>query len=164
MASAPASRSHRRLAMAVVVLASVIAFFAIFAVWAKRQALDNSEWTKTSSELLQKQAIRTAVATYLVDELYSNVDVAAELRASLPPAARPLAGPAAGGLREFALRAANRALASPRFQQAWENANKTAHEEFVAVVEDKGNANLTTTGGTVTLDLRSLLLSLTQQI
>src|SRR3954463_12758450 len=117
MASAPSSRSHRRLAMAVVVLASVIAFFAIFAVWAKRQALDNSEWTKTSSELLQKQAIRTAVATYLVDELYSNVDVAAELRASLPPAARPLAGPAAGGPRGVAPRGPNPGAPSPPLHQ-----------------------------------------------
>jgi hypothetical protein len=80
--------SSRRLTTALVVIASVIAFFAIFAVWVKRQALDTDEWTTTSSELLQKKAIHEAVATDLVDELYANVDVAAELRGVLPPDAR----------------------------------------------------------------------------
>jgi putative oligomerization/nucleic acid binding protein len=164
MAPARTSPPRRRLTTALVVIASVIAFFAIFAVWAKRQALDTNEWTNTSSELLQKQAIRNAVATYLVDELYSNVDVATELRNALPPDAKPLAGPAAGGLREFAQRAATRALASPRVQQAWENANRTAHEEFVAVVEDKGNAAVTTAGGKVVLDLQPLVQQLSGRV
>jgi hypothetical protein len=164
MASAPSSRSHPRLALALAILASLTVFVAIFAVWAKRQALDNSEWTKTSSELLQKESIRNAVSTYLVDQLYSNVDVAGQLKAELPPAAKPLAPTAAGALRELALRATNRALASPRFQQAWENANKVAHQEFVDVVEDKNSAALSTSGGNVVLDLKPLLLGIAQQV
>jgi hypothetical protein len=146
------------------VAASVVLFFGIFAVWVNRQALDTNEWTNTSSELLQKEAIRTAVATYLVDSLYANVDVAAELRQNLPPEAQRLAGPIAGGLREFAQRAAVRALASPRVQQAWENANRAAHERFVAVVEDKGNAAVTTAGGNVVLDLRPLVEQLAARV
>jgi hypothetical protein len=160
MASA-SSPPRRGLVTALVILASVIAFFAIFAVWAKRQALDNSEWTSTSSELLQEETIRNAVAVYLVDELYANVDVAAQLRTVLPPELRSLAGPAAGGLREFAERAANRLLESPRVQQAWENINRETHEQFVDVVEDKGNPAVTTAGGEVVLDLRPLVEQLT---
>lgn len=163
MASA-ISPGRRRFATALAVIASVIAFFAIFAVWVNRQVLDTSEWTNTSSELLQKQAIRSTVASYLVDQLYANVDVAGELRSVLPPQARSLAGPAAGGLREFALRVANRALASPKFQQAWENANRTAHKEFVAIVRDQNSAALSTSGGNVVLDLQPIITSLATQI
>jgi Short C-terminal domain len=160
MPPARTSPPRRRIATALIVAASLVLFFGIFAVWVNRQALDTKEWTDTSSELLEKEAIRSAVATYLVDSLYSNVDVAAELRKNLPPDAQRLAGPIAGGLREFAQRAANRALASPRVQQAWENANRIAHERFVAVVEDKGNAAVTTAGGNVVLDLQPLVQQL----
>jgi putative oligomerization/nucleic acid binding protein len=162
--SPPETLRRRRLALALVVVASVIAFLAIFAVWVNRQALETEEWTQTSSELLEKPVIRTAVATYLVDELYSNVDVAAELQARLPKEAKPLAGPLAGGLREFAQRAAVRALESPRVQLAWEDANRQAHKEFVAVVEDKGSAAVTTAGGDVVLHLRPLVESLAQYL
>ena len=154
------SRSRRGIVTALVVLASVILLFGIFAVWAKRQALDTNEWTNTSSELLQQETIRNALAVYLVDQLYANVDVAAQLRTSLPPQLRPLAGPAAGGLREFAERAANRLLESPRVQQAWENINRETHEQFVDVVEDKGNPAVTTAGGEVVLNLQPLVQQL----
>jgi hypothetical protein len=150
-------RSRRRLVTALVVIASLIALLAIFAVWVNRQALHTKEWTETSSELLEKETIRTAIATFVVDELYSNVDVPAELQARLPADAKPLAGPLAGGLREFAQRAAIRALESPRVQLAWEDANREAHEAFVAVVEDKGSAAVTTAGGDVVLHLRPIV-------
>ena len=148
---------HRRLVIALVVIASLIAFLGIFAVWVNRQALHTKEWTETSSELLEKETIRTAIATYVVDELYSNVDVTAELQARLPGETKTLAGPIAGGLREFAQRAAVRALESPRVQLAWEDANREAHEAFVAVVEDKGSAAVTTAGGDVVLHLRPIV-------
>jgi hypothetical protein len=155
--SPKATPPRRGLVTALVVIASVIAFLAIFAVWVNRQVLNTDEWTETSSELLEKETIRTALATFLVDELYSNVDVPAELQARLPADAKPLAGPLAGGLREFAQRAAIRALESPRVQLAWEEVNSTTHEAFVAVVEDKGNAALTTDGGDVVLHLREIV-------
>lgn len=163
MASAP-SPPRRRLATAIIVLASVIAFFAIFAVWVNRQVMETDEWTNTSSDLLEKQSIRTTVATYLVDQLYANVDVAAEVRTRLPPQFKSLAGPASGALREFALRVANRALAGPRFQTAWEQANRKAHEEFVGIIKDETNPALSTSGGNVVLDLKSLLTQLANEL
>ena len=87
---------------ALLIAAAVLTFLYAMASWADRQVLDTDEWTKTSSEMLENENIRNALATYLVDELYANVDVEAELRAALPPETRGLAGPAAGGLREFA--------------------------------------------------------------
>ena len=37
--------------------------------------------------------MQQTLATYLVDQVYANVDVAAQLRAALPPRAQPLAAP-----------------------------------------------------------------------
>ena len=108
-------RTRRRVAIALIVIASVLAFFAIFALWANRQLLDTDNWAQTSSELLEREAIRTQIASFLVDELYANVDVQSELEqvfeeALTPQRAAVLAGPAAGGLRSLAEDAANRLL------------------------------------------------------
>src|SRR4051812_34676774 len=90
---------RRRLPAVLVVLGTLLAFLAILAIWTGRQALETDQWTETSSKLLQQPVIRTAVAGFLVDELYDNVDVAGELKAALPAQAQALAGPAAGALR-----------------------------------------------------------------
>src|SRR3954463_372904 len=117
----------RRGAVVLIVLATLVGFVSVFAVWAKRQLLETSTYTETSTKLLEDEDIRTAVAGFLVDELYANVDVQAQLAKRLPPQLKPLAGPAAGGLRQLADRAAVTALERPRVQQAWAKANENAH-------------------------------------
>jgi hypothetical protein len=158
----PISRRRRLLGIALVALASVLAYVAILAIWADRQALNTDNWTKASSEMLERPVIRARVAGFLVDELYANVDVSAEIREALPPRAQPLAGPAAGALRNLAERAANELLSRPRAQQAWEDANRNAHELLIKVLEG-GGPILATTGGVVVLDLKELLTQLEQR-
>ena len=111
-------RPRRRTALTLIVIASVIGFLAIFALWANRQLLDTDNWTETSSELLENDEIRGQVAGFLTDELYANVDVEARLRQVLPPQAAPLAGPAAGGLKQLAERAAKALLGAPSAPEA----------------------------------------------
>jgi hypothetical protein len=149
---------------ALLIAAAVLTFLYAMASWVDRQVLDTDEWTTTSSELLENENVRETLATYLVDQLYANVDVASELRAALPPAARGLAGPAAGGLREFSDRAARRALEGPRVQATWEQLNRAAHEEFVAIVKDEERGNVSTAGGEVTLELRPVVENIAQRV
>ena len=104
----------KRTSTALVVLASIVLFLGGFAVWAARQILNTDDWVETSSELLEDEAINSAVQTFLVDELFTVVDVKAELEGALPPQLKPLAGPAAGGVRTLAERVAEKALESPR--------------------------------------------------
>jgi hypothetical protein len=143
-------RPRRKLVMAIIVVATLVGLLAVFAVWAKRQALETDSWVETSSELLEDDDIQTAVAGFLVDALFTNVDVQAELQSRLPPQFQSLAGPAAGALRELADRAALEALSRPRIQQLWEDANRTAHEIFVQVVEGDTEED-------VNLDLNTIL-------
>ena len=152
----PEPRRRRGAVFAILVAATVLAFFAIFAVWANRQALNTENWTDTSSELLENDDIRAQVAVFLVDQLYANVDVEGEIQAALPERAQPLAGPIAGGVRNFAERAANELLARPRPQKLWEEANRRAHTRLLQIVEGGGEV-VGTEGGEVTLDLSALL-------
>jgi hypothetical protein len=161
----PPGRAHRRLALVLIFIASLLTLLAIFAVWANRQLLNTDNWTKTSSELIENDAIRTQVSTFLVDELYTNVDVKGELEQVFEQVLRPagastLAGPAAGGLRTLAEKGVDTLLGRPVPQQVWENANRRAHKRLLFVIEGGGDV-LSTSGGDVTLDL-SALLSQTQ--
>jgi hypothetical protein len=61
-------------------------------------ALNTDNWTTTSSEVLADPQVQLAVSNYLVNELFTSVDVAGELRSLLPPQAAALAGPGAGGI------------------------------------------------------------------
>ena len=161
----PPGRAHRRLALVLIFIASLLTLLAIFAVWANRQLLNTDNWTETSSELIENDAIRTQVSTFLVDELYTNVDVKGELEQVFEQVLRPagastLAGPAAGGLRTLAEKGVDTLLGRPVPQQVWENANRRAHKRLLFVIEGGGDV-LSTSGGDVTLDL-SALLSQTQ--
>jgi hypothetical protein len=158
-----AGAQRRTIAIAVIVLASVIGFFSVFALWVKREALETETWTRTSSELLENEEIRDAVADFIVAQLYQHVDVEREIARRLPPDIRGLAGPAAGGLRQAATEGARRALEQPRVQAAWEDANRVAHENLLALLDDDLEG-VSTAGGVVTLDLRSIVATVGEQV
>src|SRR5215213_2996971 len=151
------SARRRLLPLTLITLASVLALLAIFALWANRQLLDTDNWTETSSELLEDDEIRGQLSIYLIDELYANVDVQAELAQSLPPRLQPLAGPAAGALQDLGVRGVDALLERPRAQALWEESNRRAHTRLLQVVEDDGGEAVSTEGGNVTLDLKALL-------
>jgi hypothetical protein len=146
-------RQHRTAVYALLAVASLLAFLAVFSVWANRQALENDTWTETSTKLLEDEDIREAVAGFMVDALFTNVDVEAELAQALPPRLQPLAGPAAGGIRQLADRLANEALQRPRVQELWEEANRNAHQQFVDVVVHGEDADVNLDLGTIVTDL-----------
>src|SRR4051794_31051554 len=157
------SRGRRRTVKALVVLGSVLAFLSVFAIWTERQALNTDDWVSTSGRLLHNPKIRSAVGNYLVDQLYENVDVEKELKEILPGDTKDLAGPAAGGLRQVAGTGAEKVLESATAQQLWEQANRSAHEQLLAVLENKKEA-VETANGEVTLNLGSLLTNLAKQV
>jgi Short C-terminal domain len=147
---------RRALPLVLVAIATLLAFLAIFALWANRQLLDTDNWTDTSSALLQDEDIREQISIFLVDELYSNVDVQGELEGALPPRGAALAGPLASGLQSPLQEGVKELLDRPRVQALWEEANRRAHRRFLQIVEGGGD-NVSTEGGDVTLDLQGML-------
>lgn len=154
-----AKAPHRFLVRALIALGTVLTVLAVFAVWTERQALDTDEWVNTSSRLLEDEPIRAALTQYLTDELFSTVDVQAELENRLPEQVAPLAGPVSGALRQLATDAAARALESAQVQNAWAEANRAAHQLLINLVEGDGEL-VTAQGGVVTLQLRPLVAEL----
>src|SRR5258706_5279147 len=147
---------HPKIVAVLVGLATLVAFVAIFAIWANRQALNTDNWVHTSEKILQNKAVQERLSDYVATELFANVDVQAELAKKLPPQLQALAGPAAAGISQLAPQIAERALATSQVQELWGDANRAAHEELLEVL-DGGGETVSTEGGKVTLDLSSLL-------
>jgi hypothetical protein len=141
---------------ALIVLAAIIGTLAALNVWVKRQALNTDHWTNASSQLLENNDIRNAISVYVVDQLYQNVDVGKALQDRLPPATKQLGPPLAAALEPALIRTTDTILGRPRVQQLWENANRRAHQLFIAVLDGKKGI-LTTTDGNVVLNLRPLV-------
>ncbi len=157
------SRGRRRLVNTLVVFGSLFAFLSVFAIWTERQALNTDDWVQTSDRLIENKEIRAAVADYLVDQLYANVDVEQELEGILPGDLKELAGPASGGLRQVAGDGADQVLRTSTAQSLWQDANRLAHEELIAVLEDEKEA-LETNEGKVTLKLGTLVTNLADEV
>ncbi len=159
----PPEMRHRIKVRVLVVLASVLAFLAIFTSWIDRQALDTDQWVHTSGRLLEDKEISDALATYSVDQLYANVDVSAVVKQRLPHDLQKFSAPASAGIRQVATQAAKQAIQSPRVHQAWTNANRIAHRELVSIL--KGNNEVVSSqNGRVVLNLRPLVLQLADRI
>ena len=143
-----------------IVLASLIGLASILTTWVNRQMFDNESWKTASADLIEDQQVRDAVSVFLVNELYANVDVAAELETRLPDNLDTLAAPLAAALRQSATTTIGRLLDAPRVQQLWVDANAAAQEKLVNVLENTTGDGISTGEGVVTVDLSELVTEL----
>jgi len=161
---APKPRRGRAVgAWIALVLAGLLLLLSSFAVWVNRVALNTDVFVDTSSELLADDAIRSAVATRAVDELYAEVDVASLLEGRLPSDYQSLSGPAAAGLRQASYEIVDRALERPAMQKLWAISLEESHLTLVQVLEGGGD-RVSTDEGVVVLDLRPIVLDTAERI
>ena len=150
-----ASRGRKLGIGALLVVATIVAILGMTAVWVQRQILDRDEWVETSVDLLEDEDVRRAVGLYLIDELYTNVDVGAQLEERLPQQLKKLADPAAAALRQGAEDNAGTLLGTSAAIELWRKANERAHDVFEKVI-DEGS-------GEVTIDLNPLVQKAAQR-
>jgi hypothetical protein len=144
--------SARRIGVTALLVVGTLFLIAFgLGLWAQRQALDTDNWVDTSADLLEDEEIRSALAVFIVDQLYDSEAVQERIEEALPPRLDGLAGPAAAGLKEIARRNAPRVLGTAAALNAWETANRTAHDTLLNVVEDG------VMGRDVSLNLKSLV-------
>lgn len=161
--SAGISRRHLISIDALIAIATVLAVVGMVSVWANRLLFNPDNWESTSTQLLGNSEIRNATSNYLIDQLYANVNVAGVLKGDLPPLLKPLAGPAAGALRNVAAQGVNLALSRPRVQTLWAKANRAADQTFIAIVNG-GKGPVGVKSGAVTLNLSQIVDQVATQL
>ena len=151
-----AGRSRRIGITLIILLASVLLFGTAADIWVKRQVLSTPKWVAASDKILADPRVQDALATYIVDQIYSNVDVQKELEDKLPDGWKGIAGPVAAGIRTPATSAVERILSSDQVKQIWHTVNEKAHQALVNVLENKTRVG-STKDGKVTLDLGEIV-------
>lgn len=153
------SRARIITARVLVVLGVLLVIVSLLANFVRREALDRDTFRTTSQQLIANDDIRDQVAATMVDQLYSNVDVAGVLQQRLPDNLQALAAPLAGLGREAIDRGAQELLARPRVQSLFVDASSLAQAQVKRVLEGD-TPRLQTTNGNVVLDLRPLVVQL----
>lgn len=139
-----------------IVLASVLTLGSAAEIWVKRQLLDTTAWTKMSDKILEQPEVQQALATYIVNQIYSSVDVKQALADQLPDSFKGLSGPVAGAIRGPATSGVETLLGTAQVQQLWHTINSKAHDAIVRILEDDTRVG-STANGTVSLDLGELI-------
>jgi hypothetical protein len=155
----PPSRGRIIGVRALLVLGVLLTVVSILSTYVKREALDQGQFEQTSRALIESPAIQEQVSAVMVDALFSNVDVSAELKGNLPENLQPLAVPLAGISQGLADTAAQKLLARPRVQDTFVALASASQSQVVKVLHGDTTA-LETTDGNVVLDLRPLVLKL----
>jgi hypothetical protein len=153
----PLSRRRAIAVWTLVVVASILMLFASLTIWVKRQALDTNAWTNASGQMLANDEIRGQLSLYLVDSLFSSADATAKIQQALPPNRAALAPVISGALQNVAVQAADRILETPQAQALWEEANRRAHQNLIAVLNGDDVRRFQTENGEVVLDLGPLV-------
>jgi hypothetical protein len=158
------SRRRRIAIWTLVVLATILTLVAILTTWVKRQMLDNTAWNKATVQVIEDPKVKTAIATYSVNQLYENINVSQALQQRLPPNLQGLAAPLAGALEQPATQGITFLLGRPRVQNLIVNASTIAHQKLVNVLENKTGHGISTGNGEVTLNLHTMLVDVGTQL
>ena len=163
VASARAGRGRLIVARVLTVLGVIFAIVTVMSGYLRWQAFDNDTFSNTAEELIANPTIRAQVASRLTEELFTRVDVAAEIEARLPEDQKGLALPLASAIQSGGARVADELLSRPRVQELWVLAATRAQRQLERVLDDDTGA-VSTENGKIVLDLRPIVIQLGDQV
>jgi len=148
------TRLRRALVGAFVALFAITVVAATIGVWADRTALRTNRFVAATRSLPRDATVNRALATFLTDELLSELDLVERAERALPDDLRFLLGPLEGIVYDYTRDAVSDVLRSDQFQRVWVDAVRAAHESAVAVLRDDVDVPaVVREDGEVTLDL-----------
>jgi hypothetical protein len=159
-----------------VAVAAVLAPLSVLATWASGQISDTDRYLETVAPLANEPAVQAAIATRVEDVVFSYLDlesvteelVAAITAQGIPaPAAvtlRAVAGPLAGAIRGFVADRIDALVRSDVFEDAWIEANRTAHSSLVAALTGESGSTVAIDQGAVQVNLAALINTVKEQL
>lgn len=146
-------RWQRMLCAVLVVIVCVLTPVSVLAVWTRNTLLDTNQYVETVGPLAKDAAIQDAVANRVARTLQSQVDLEQEIEDALPNRAAFLAPILAQGVETFARDATLRLMETEQFQNLWNEINRRAHTQVVAVLTGEGGTRIATEDGQVVVRL-----------
>jgi hypothetical protein len=145
-------RIRRSVVGLLVALSCLLVLLSATVVWAHRTLLDTPTFVGTVAPVFKNPAVASAVAARGTDELFTQLNLQARLRAALPPKASFAAVPITNATKSFVAGELTKVLTSPRFQAVWTGTLTTTHQQLVAVLRGQNTAAVSTSGGYIVLN------------
>jgi hypothetical protein len=149
-------RGRRVATVVLVILGCVLAPIALLGVWAKTTLLETDGYVDTVAPLATDQAIIDAGANRITERFMAATDIQERLTEALPARAQKAAPAMTAAIQQVVHDGAERILESDQFATVWEEANRRAHAQVVAVLTGNEQGRVKVENGQVTLDLSSV--------
>jgi hypothetical protein len=140
-----------------VALSCLLVLLSATVVWAHRTLLDTGTFVGTVGPVFKDPVVASAVAARATDELFTELNLQARLRAALPPKAGFAAVPVTNAAKGYVAGELASVLTSPKFQAFWTAALTTTHTQLVAVLRGQNTPVLSTSGGYIVLNTVPLI-------
>jgi hypothetical protein len=147
----PRRRIRRIIVGLLVALSCLLVLLSTTVVWAHRTVLNTGAFVGTVGPVFKNPAVASGVAARATDELFTELNLQARLRAALPPKARFAAVPVTNATKGFVAGELTKVLASPQFQAAWTTTLTATHQQLVAVLRGQNTAAVSSSGGYIVL-------------
>jgi hypothetical protein len=147
------------------VLLALIAPLAVVATWAHDEISDTDRYVATVAPLADDPAVQAAVSARISSALLERLDIRGVtqeatqalaqrgLRPGVAASLQALSTPLANAIETFITDKVNEVVQSAQFAQAWEQMNRVAHTQMVAVLTGNTSQAVTVQGGAVQLNL-----------
>jgi hypothetical protein len=157
-------RWRRILVAFLVVLGCVLTPVSIVAVWIHATLLDTDQWVDTVGPLIDSPNVQDAVAARLTTAVINGADLEDRVEDVLPTRAQVLAPAIVEGARQAVGAVSLRIVQSDQFETLWDQANRRAHKQVVAVLQGKGTDTIQTENGQIVLDLAPLISEVRERL
>jgi hypothetical protein len=147
------SRWKRVSSWVLVVLACILAVVSVFVVFVRNELLNTEAYVSTVAPLADDPAIQSAVANRVSQRLIERTNVNQQVKQALPAKAGFLATPITAGLQNVTEQITLKLVQSPHFHTLWIAANRSSHQQLVALLTGSREGALQSSNGQVTLDL-----------
>jgi hypothetical protein len=150
-------RIRRSIVGLLVALACLLVLLSTTVVWAHRTVLNTGAFVGTVGPVFKNPAVASGVAARATDELFTELNLQARLRAALPPKASFAAVPVTNATKGFVAGELTKVLASPQFQAVWTRTLTATHQQLVAVLRGQNTAAVSSSGGYIVLNTIPLI-------
>ena len=159
-----------------VVLIAVLTPLGVIARWAHNEVADTDRYVESVAPLADDPAIQAAVTDQITAEITSRLQlqavtedaVAALQERGLSPTAATsltaLSGPLANAIEGFVRDQVAQLVASDQFQVAWEETNREAHGQMVAVLTGKDTDLVEISDNAVSVNLATVIDAVKQRL
>ncbi len=146
-------RWRRAALVLLLVLGCGLSAASVIAIWTRATVLNTNRYVDTMAPIARSSAVQKAVAEKLDAKITGAVDFQALAREIAPKHADVLAPAIQAGADAAIRQGLDRFVASDRFSELWDAANRRAHETVVALLTTGKSNRLTLDGDVVYLDL-----------